>query len=192
MVTQTVARGSHFRKALRILLQEVPMGKFLRVAALLCCLGVLVLGTIALDPNGPLLSSFRGCAGEGTTLGEAIGRQEHLNQTHKALRRHREAKWHIAEEVMAGRLSLVDAMERFHALDLEWPPSRVRGREHVGMSEDEWDGRHVLFYVLLVLQSRHDEGNPVLDHLTKELQEILADRKKRLAAPVEKSIERSH
>jgi hypothetical protein len=34
------------------------MGKLLRLAALFSCLGVLVLGTIVLDPNGPLLSSF--------------------------------------------------------------------------------------------------------------------------------------
>ena len=165
------------------------MGKFLRVAALLCCLGVLVLGTIALDPNGPVLSSFRGCAGGGTTLGEAIGDQEHLNQKHEALRRRREAKWHMAEEVMAGRLSLEEAMERFHALDQEWLPDRVRKRASLGMSRDEWDGGRVLFYVLLVLQSRRDEGNPVLARLKKELQELLADRKKRRPAPVEKPVE---
>jgi hypothetical protein len=167
------------------------MSKFLRVAALLCCLAVLVLGTIALNPDGPLLSAFRGCAGEGTTLGEAIGRQEHLNQKYDALRRRREAKWHMAEEVMSGRLSLAEAMERFHALDREWPPGRVRTREDIGVSEYEWDGRHVLFYVLLVLQSRHEEGNPLLARLRKELQELLADRKMHPAAPAEARIEPS-
>ena len=43
---------SLFREALRSLWQEFPMSKLLRLAALLCCLGVLVLGAVALDPYG--------------------------------------------------------------------------------------------------------------------------------------------
>jgi hypothetical protein len=59
------------------------------------------------------------------------------------------------------------------------------------MSEDEWLVWGVLYYVEQVLADRPDEAAAVIARLEKELQEILADRKKRPAAPVEKPIERS-
>jgi hypothetical protein len=85
---------SHFRKALRGLVQKSAMKKYLQLAAGLTCLVVLVLAALALDPDGPLLSS----------LGEAIARQGHSDQIEDALCRRREAKWHITEQVIAGQL----------------------------------------------------------------------------------------
>jgi hypothetical protein len=175
------------------LLQEFPMSKFLRVAALLSCLGVLVLGTIALDPNGPLLSSFRGCTGGRTSWAEALEEKERIARIKEASLRRRNTKKQIAEEVIAGRRSLAESMAQFHALDLEWPQFGLASDKAraEGISEDEWDGRKVIIMIRQVLFDRPDEEAAVIARLEKELQELLAERKKRPAAPVEKPIERS-
>ena len=104
-----------------------------------------------------------------------------------------EAKEQIAREVIARRCSLAEAMEQFHALDEEWPQfnSGAQKAADLGISEDEWDGRGVILYVRRVLVDRPDEATTVVGRLEKELQELLADRKKRPAAPLEKPIERS-
>src|SRR5262245_35566518 len=106
MVTRTVARGSYFRNALRRLLQEFPMSKFLRLTSLFSCLGVLVLGAIALNPDGPLPSSFRGRSAGRTSLAEAIAQREWLDRLQEASVRRLEAEDQIAEEVIARRRSL--------------------------------------------------------------------------------------
>ena len=56
------------------------MRKFLRLAALFSCLGVLVLGAIALNPNGPLLSSFRGRSAGRPSLAEESAQSERLDR----------------------------------------------------------------------------------------------------------------
>jgi hypothetical protein len=156
-------------------------------------LGVLVLGIVALNPNGPLLSAFLGCVGKRATLLEEMGLQEQLDQGKDALRRRREAKWQVAEEVIARRRSLAEAIERFRALDRQGPPGRLEAQkiEDFRMSEDEWDYQRVINYVREILGDRPDEADAVIARLEKELQELLADRKKRPAAPVEKPIEPS-
>lgn len=168
------------------------MGKFLRVAALFGCLGVLVLGTIALGPNGPLLFSFWDCSAKRTSLVETIEQRERIDRIEEASFRRVNTKMHLAEEVIARRQSLAEAMKEFHALDQEWPQFDLRSAKALqGISDDEWDGQRVLFFVRFVLESRHDEGSAVLGHLEKELQELLADRKKRPAAPQPARIEPS-
>src|SRR5262249_37238512 len=82
------------------------MNKYLRVVAGLSCLAVLILGAVALDPDGPLLSAFHGCAAKRATLLEEIGRKEQLDQTKDAVHRRREVKRQVAAEVLAGRCSL--------------------------------------------------------------------------------------
>jgi hypothetical protein len=146
---------------------------------------MLVLGVLAFNPAGRLVSSFRGHSADQPALGEEVGRKEDLKDTENALRRRREAKWRLAEEVIDRRLSLAEAMERFQALDHDWPPGRVRVAESLRISEDEADGQGVFIYVRFVLQSRREETGAVLDRLKKELQELLADRRKSSAAPVE-------
>src|SRR5262249_52708686 len=149
------------------------------------CLGVLILGAVALDPDGPFLSSFQGCVAKRAAFLEEMGRQEQLDQRKAAIHRREEAKGHMAAEVIAGRCSLAEAMEGFHALDEEWPPDHLGPRtpKDFGMSEDEWHGRGVLYYVRLVLADRPDEAAAVVSRLEKELQELLADRMKRPPAP---------
>src|SRR5262249_9576471 len=112
----------HFRKALRGLVQEFAMRKYLRLAAGLSCLGVLILGAVALDPDGPLLSSLQGCAATRISMAETMGRKEQLLQLEDTLRRRREAKAHVVAEVIARRRSLAEAMKQFRALDQKWPP----------------------------------------------------------------------
>ena len=57
------------------------MGKFLRVAAGLSCLGILALGAIALDPAGPILSSFKGCSAQRISVTEELARSEQIART---------------------------------------------------------------------------------------------------------------
>ena len=161
------------------------MSKLIRLAAAVLCLGVLALGTAALDPACRLLSSFGGCSANRGSVAEHIGRNEELDQWKEAMRHRREVKAHVAAEVIAGRRSLAEAIEQFRALDREWPENHrgPRTPEDFGMSQDEWDGRNVLDYVRRVLADRPAEATAVADRLEKELQQLLADRKKRLPAP---------
>jgi hypothetical protein len=55
------------------------------------------------------------------------------------------------------------------------------------MSPDEWGGREVLRFIRLVLADRPDEAAAMADRLEKELQQILANRKKCRPAPAEGS-----
>jgi hypothetical protein len=161
------------------------MTKFIRLAAGVLCLGVLALGDVALDPACRLLSSFGGCAADSGSVAEEIGRGEQLDQRKEAIRRRMEAKRQVAGEVLAGR-SLAEAIAQFRALDRQWPECRPwPAPEEQGMSKDEWDGRAVLEYVQLVLADHPDEAAAVAGRLEKELQQLLADRKNRPAAPAE-------
>jgi hypothetical protein len=193
MVTRTVAqRRAISARLFRVLLQEFPMGKLLRLAALLCCLGVLVLGIVALDPNGPLLSSFWGCSAGKISLAEEIERSERIARHKEASLGRLDTRMQIAEEVIARRQSLAEAMEQFRALDQERPKfgSESKRRKALGISsEDERVGREVISMVRQLLFDRPDEANAILGRLEKELQELLADRKKRRPAPVEKPVE---
>jgi hypothetical protein len=150
------------------------MSKCFQLMAGFCCLGGLVLAVLSLNPVGSFLFRFRGSSAETLSLAEELGHREYLDQIDDALRRRRESKWHMAEQVVAGRLSLAEAMERFNALDREWPPGRLRLPETLKMSDEEWDGWGVLHYVKFVLQSRHEDTVAVLSRLKKELRELLA------------------
>ncbi|HEY7153510.1 MAG TPA: hypothetical protein VH575_06095, partial [Gemmataceae bacterium] len=114
---------------------------------------MLVLGTIALDPNGPLLSSFRGCLTGKTSLAETLERSERITRFKEASFRRLDTKKQIAEEVIARQQSLAEAMKQFHALDQEWPQFGLGSdtAEDLGISEDEWDGRGVIGQVGVVL-----------------------------------------
>jgi hypothetical protein len=162
------------------------MTKIIRLVGVLC-LGVLALGAVALDPACRLLSSFGGRSANRGSVAEQIDRNEELDQWKEAMRHRREAKAHVAAEVIARRRSLAEAIERFRALDREWPENHrgPRTPEDFGMSQDEWDGRAVLDYVRRVLADRPAEAAAVADRLEKELRELLAEQRKRRLAPVE-------
>jgi hypothetical protein len=163
------------------------MGKFLRLAAGVCCLGVLALCVVAIDPACPLTFPPRWDSAKSPSIAEAIGRKEQLDQRKEAIRHRREAKRTVAAEVISKRRSLAEAIEQFRELDREWPDSRPTPQtpEDLGVTEEEWSGRDVLYFVQLVLADRPDEAAAVADRLEKELQQLLAERKKRPPAPAE-------
>jgi hypothetical protein len=163
------------------------MSKFLRLAAVVLCLGVLALGVV------PLTYPPRWDSGKGASVAEEVARNGELDQREAAIRRRREAKAQVAKEVIARRQSLAEAIERFRALDREWPENHLGPRtpKDFGMSEDEWDGREVVRFVQLVLADRPDEAAPVADRLGKELRELVAERSKLRLAPAEPRAERN-
>jgi hypothetical protein len=163
------------------------MGKYLRLAAGVCCLGVLALCAVALDPAFRLPFAHRWDPAETPSLAEVIGRDEQLEERKEAIRLRREAKERVAEEVIARRQSLAEAIEQFRALDRQWPDCRPtpQSPEQLGMSQDEWDGHNVLDFVRQVLADRPDEAAAVAGRLEKELEELLASGKKRPLAPVD-------
>jgi hypothetical protein len=84
-------------------------------------------------------------------------------------------------------------MGQFRDLDRQWPDlrSRIKKPEDLWMSEDEWDGRAVIDQVRQVLADRPDEAAAVAGRLETELQQLLAERKKRPPAPVDPRTDRS-
>jgi hypothetical protein len=185
------------------------MGKCLRLAAGLSCLGGLILGAVFLKATGPLWPSVptgavhktvlseerkreeQVIAVKNPVLSEQLQRVEQLRQGEEAIQRYKQVKLQVAEEVSAGHLSLAEALEAFR--ELEGQRLANLTKQHVlkewKMSEDEWLGQGVLDYVQQVLADRPDEAAAVITRLEKELQELLASRKKRPAAPVAKPIE---
>jgi hypothetical protein len=169
------------------------MSKLLRLAAVFLCVGVLALGVVCFDPACPLTYPAPWDPDRRNSMAEEAIRTEHLKQWHEASMRRIEAKWQVAKEVIAGQRSLAEALEQFRDLDRQWPDirSETNRPEDLWMSEDEWDGRAVLEQVRQVLSDRPDEAAAVADRLEKELQQLLAERKKCPPAPAEPGIERS-
>jgi hypothetical protein len=165
------------------------MSKFLRLAAVVLCLGVLVLGVVYLDPACPLTYPAPWNAEIRSSMADDLARREHLRQLEQATLYRTTAKWQIAQEVIAGRRSLTEAMEQFRDLDRQWPDLRsgITKPEDLWMSEDEWDGRAVIEQVRQVLADRPDEAAAVAGRLEKELQRLLAERRKRPPTPAEGS-----
>jgi hypothetical protein len=169
------------------------MAKLIRLAAGVCCLGILALGVVAFDPAClPTFPPRRG-PDDRASMADEVARGERLNELNAALQRLRQVKRRVAAEVIAGRRSLAEAVEQFLAMDRDWPdfgPPPLWTAQ-VGMSEDEGAGRAVLYFVQLVLADRPDEAAAVGDLLEKELQQLLAERTKRPPAPVEPRTERN-
>ena len=159
------------------------MNQLIRFSSGLLCLGLLVLGIGVSHLGCPLRWDGRKRA----SLAEERGREAKLQQSFEALRRQRQAKRQVAQEVIAQRRSLAQAIEQFRAFDQDWPEGRLRFQkpQDFGMSEEEWDGRSVIYWVQQVLAERPDEAAKVAGRLEKELHELLAKRKKRHPAPVE-------
>jgi hypothetical protein len=98
----------------------------------------------------------------------------------------------VAAEVIARRRSLAETIEQFRALDREWPELRSASPtpEELGISAEEWGGRDVLSFVQLVVADRPDEAAAVATAWRWNSKQLLADRKKRPAAPAEPRAER--
>jgi hypothetical protein len=166
------------------LLQELFMSKLIRFTSGLLCLGGL---------GGVILASDLACpprwdGSNNPSLTEERGREEKLREMHEATHRRLQAKRQVAQEVIAQRQTLAQAIEQFRTLDRQWPGCPPEPTlEALGISEDELDGLCVLHYVRQVLADRPDDAAKVASRLEKELQELLAARKKRHAAPAEGS-----
>jgi hypothetical protein len=169
------------------------MSKFLRLAAGVVSVGVLALAVAVFDRACQPLSYPSGHPDLQSPIAEVVGRREQLNQLEEALLRRKQARWRVAEAVIAGQLSLAEAIDIFRALDREWPENRPwpHAPAHVEISQDEWDGRGVLNSVRQVLADRPAEAAAAADCLERELQQLLADRKKRPPATAEPRTERS-
>jgi hypothetical protein len=187
------------------------MKVFFQLMTGLSFLTVLILVAVFLNSTGSLLPSAPTGAAQITVLSEQLQREEQVIEAKKSVlseqlqreeqlfqdketfQRYTQAKLQVAEEVIAGRLSVAEALEAFRRLEGQRLPNSTK--QHVlkewKMSEDEWLGMGVRYYVEQVLADRPDEAAAVVSRLKKELQELLADRKKRPAAPVEKPIEPS-
>ena len=76
----------------------------------------------------------------------------------------------VAAEVIAGKLTLKDAAERFQELDLEFPEilPTPRSPEARKKGEEGWHARSVIYFCRLVLGDRPDAAE-VLERLEKEL-----------------------
>jgi hypothetical protein len=161
------------------------MTKYLRLAEGLLCLGVLALGVVAFDFSCLRNAPLPGDSEVRSVMADEVVRREQLRKREEAIHRRNEAKRHVAGEVIAGRRSLAEALERFRELDREWRENHrgPRTPEVFGVSEDEWHGREVVRFVRLVLADPPDEAAPVASRLEKELQKLLADRKKHQPAP---------
>jgi hypothetical protein len=169
------------------------MSKFIRLAIGVLCVGVLALGAIFFDPSCLLIYPTPWDPDRRDSMAETLARSEHLKRLREASYRRLGARWQIAEEVIAGRRSLVEAMEQFRDLDRQWPDLRsgIKKPELVWMSEDEWDGRAVIEQVRQVLADRPDQAAAVAGRLEKELQQLLADRQKRPSPRADTQPERS-
>jgi hypothetical protein len=165
------------------------MSKFLRLVAVVLCLGVLALGVVYFDLACPLTYPAPWNAEIRSSMADDLARREQLKQLREASLRRLEAKWQIATEVIARQRSLAEAMEQFRELDRQWPDLRsgITKPEDLWMSEDEWDGRAVIEQVRQVLADRPDEAAAVAGRLEKELQRLLAERRKRPPTPAEGS-----
>ena len=168
------------------------MSKLLRFAAGVLCIVVLALGVVFFDPSCLLTHPAPWDPDRRDSLAETLARSEELRQLREASYRRLGAKWQIAREVITGRRSLAEAMGLFRELDRQWPDlrSRIRKPEDLWMTENEWDGRAVIDQVRQVLADHPDEAAAVADRLEKELQQLLADRKKVPPAPAEARTER--
>ena len=165
------------------------MSKCIRLGAAVLCLGVLALGVVVFDPACLLTFPHRGDTDKKASMAEEMARNEQLDQQEAALHRQRQTKRRVAGEVIARQRSLAEAIEQFRALDQEWPESLTAPHRPVilRMSEDEQSGRDVLYFVQLVLADRPDEATVVAARLEKELQQLLADRKKGRPTPAKGS-----
>ena len=99
------------------------MNQLIRFSSGLLCLGVL---------GGVILASDLACpsrwdGGNNPSLAEERGREEKLQAMHEATHRRLQAKRQVAQEVIAQRQTLAEAIEQFRTLDRQWPqcpPSR--------------------------------------------------------------------
>jgi hypothetical protein len=106
---------------------------------------------------------------------EELARRQRLEAKRVALQRRNEAKEQVAGEVLAGRLSLAEAVARYRALNAESPDYRPgAGRYYPRMSMEELLCREVLDYVEVALRGQPGRAEAVRSRLERDLRDHLA------------------
>jgi hypothetical protein len=106
-------------------------------------------------------------------MAEQFKLEKQLIQDKEAFQRYMQAKLYVAEEVIAGRLSVTEALEAFRRLAGQRLPNSTKQDmlERWKVSEDEWLGMGVLYYVeqflveattVVARVKKRSSGNPVL------------------------------
>ena len=95
-------------------------------------------------------------------------------------------KRRLAEEVIDGRLGLLEAARRYRDLDEQPPPFYWEAfrRTYPGASDDERHCRNVIGYVGTALQDRPDADPALVARLEAELEDLLRRGDLRLPGPV--------
>jgi hypothetical protein len=160
------------------------MRRFLSLASGVAFLGLLALATFVYNPAGLPHNPPSQKNAFQPTWAEIFTRKEQLKQLEEGLNRYWEVKRQVAKEVIAGRRSLTEAIEEFRNLDEQWLSASHEEQilKELRMSELEWRGREVIYFARRVLADRPDEEAAVADRLEKELQSLVANRKKRHSA----------
>jgi hypothetical protein len=156
------------------------MTKYLPLATAFACLGFLALAVFLFDPSCLLHYPLPQKNALPPTMAEVLERKEQLQRLGEDFNRYLEAKDQVAKEVIAGRRSLAEAIEEFRRLDQPWISANYQEQtlKALRISEKEWRGRNVIAFARRVLADRPDEAAAVTDRLEKELQKLVADRKK--------------
>jgi hypothetical protein len=109
------------------------------------------------------------------SLQQAVQLDEQLDDQIQAAGERSAAKNEVAEDVAAGRLTLLEGAARFRDLDASAAESYRQGWRRLaqGASDDERYCRQVLGYLAAVLRDRPDGGAAVRGRLEAELQRRL-------------------
>jgi hypothetical protein len=106
---------------------------------------------------------------------EQVARGERLEGERFAVLSRNEAKQQVAGEVVAGRLSLAEAVARYRALNDESPYYRAQAaRFHPAMSQEERLCREVIGYAEAALRGQPGRAERVLSRLERDLRDHLA------------------
>jgi hypothetical protein len=108
-------------------------------------------------------------------MGEAADLDGRLDEALQAVQLRRALKDEVTEDVVAGRLTLVEAAAQFRRLDADASEGYRRGWRLLaeGDSDEERYYRQVLTYAELALRDRADAAD-VLAGLNRQLEEALA------------------
>lgn len=99
---------------------------------------------------------------------DACRRRQDLGRDSAAVLRRVQAKEEVMDELVAGRMSLREAVACFRAIHAANPDGLAPGA-----AEEEWTARNVAHWLKERLRSRGPQGKAVLRRLEYELKELL-------------------
>jgi hypothetical protein len=145
---------------------------------------VLATGAAAVVVAGYLLGPWRPSAGRSATV--ELRRAQHLEDELRRTRERYRDQEAVAQEVVAGRLTLLQAAARVCAIRADEPPlvRDLARRRHPGLSEKEWFSAVVIDFVRRILAEDPDRQAAIVGRLEAELQRQLGPGR-RLPAPAQ-------